>query len=342
MLSIIIPTYNRKETVKETLSHLMKTGELAGYVHEVIVINDGDVELDDIADGCDGLNIRIIKNIGRKGASAARNLGASLAVYDLLLFIDDDMLLNDGSIAQIIEFHRNHSNCLMSGSREYSPEIIEKMGESSFGRFMIEYGDSGMEGAEKNAVSENLYESKTLASFCLSMPKRIFELLGGFNENFPYAGCEDQEFTMRALEKNLKLYYLTSIKTFHNDLQTGRKDKWLNRQFTGVQGFPLLCELYPERKSLALFVENIDTTERDDLRLKAKKTFKKVAFGKAGFFVLATFTKVFEKASFFQPILNKCYRLMGGMMIYQGFQIGQRNLQKIENTGRHTQKNKLA
>jgi hypothetical protein len=171
------------------------------------------------------------------------------------------------------------------------------------------------------------------------MPKRTFERLNGFNENFPYAGCEDQEFTMRALKLDLKLYYLTSIKTYHNDLQTGRKDKWLNRQYTGVQGFTLLCELFPERKLSSLYRENYPISSNDGLRLIIKKVFKRVFYGKSGFYVLKNITDFLEKTFVWENVLNKCYRLLGGMMIYQGFQIGQKNLynsKKLEKQSRET------
>ena len=341
MLSIIVPTYNRKETIQETLRHLAQIGELSNYIHEIIVVNDGEVELSELENSYQGLNVRVVKNKG-KGAAAARNFGAALAIYDLLLFIDDDMLLNENAIPQIIEFHKDKSNCMMSGSREYSPEILEKMSRHSFGRFMVSDGDSGMGGAELKQVGENLYECKTLASFCLSMLKGTFDRLNGFNEKFLYAGCEDQEFTMRALELDIKLYYLTSIKTFHNDLQTGLRDKWLSRQFTGVQGFPLLCELYPARKSSLLFRENYPVTSEDDLKLKIKKVFKKVAYGKSGFYVLKNLTGFLEKFSATEAVLNRCYSLMGGMMIYQGFQIGRKKLPNDQKTAKQNPKNEFA
>ena len=341
MLSIIVPTFNRKDTIKETLRYLAHIGELAGFVHEIIVVNDGEVELSDLENSNQGLNVKVVRNKG-KGAAAARNFGAGLATYDLLLFIDDDMLLNENAIPQIIEFHKDKTNCMMSGSREYSPEILEKMNRHSFGRFMVRAGDSGMDGAELKQVGENLYECKTLASFCLSMLKSTFERLNGFNENFLYAGCEDQEFTMRALELDMKLYYLTSIKTFHNDLQTGSRDKWLSRQFTGVQGFPLLCEIYPQRKSSALFRENYPLTGEDGLKLKIKKIFKKIAYGKSGFYMLGTLTDLMEKTIASETILSRCYRLMGGMMIYQGFQIGRSNLPNLEKASQQAPKNKIA
>lgn len=341
MLSIIIPTFNRREIVKETLKHLSSTGALKNFPHEIIVVNDGQVELSDLENSFDGINIKIIKNI-RKGAAAARNFGAKTAIYDLLLFVDDDILPVDGAIEKIIEFHRNNNDVLLSGTWVYSPEVLENLRKTSFGRFKIENDYTCMGGVDKKQIAQDLYESESLASFCLSATKKTFERIGGFNENFPYAGCEDQEFSIKAAQRGVKLNYLTTVKTLHNELDRGDRERWMQRQFTGVQGFPLLCELYPHRKSAALFTENFPIESKDNLKLKTKKVIKKIAYGKLGFRLLETLTNVLEKVLPTEKILNRCYRLMGGMMIYQGFQIGLKNLPALEKTSKPAPKSEFA
>ena len=341
MLSIIVPTYNRRETIKETLRHLVHIGELSSFKHEIIVVNDGEVELSDLENNYDGLNVKVVAN-KRKGAAAARNFGASLAIYDLLLFIDDDILPAEDSIKQIIEFHKDNQNSLFSGTWTYSPQVLESLEKTPFGRFKIKNDYICMGGVRKEQIAQNLYESESLASFCLSMRKEVFEYIGGFNENFPFAGCEDQEFSIKASTLGVKLKYSTTVKTFHNELDRVDKEKWLNRQFTGIQGFPLLCELYPQKKSSLLFRENYPITGDDELKLKIKKIFKKIAYGRTGFYLLKKLTKVLEKTLATETILNRCYRLMGGMMIYQGFQIGRNNLLNVEKIAKQTPKNRFA
>jgi len=109
-----------------------------------------------------------------------------------------------------------------------------------------------------------------------------------------------------------------------------------------VQGFPLLCELYPERKSSLLFRENQPITGEDDLKLKIKKVFKKLAYGKVGFHILKKLTGVLERTSATETILNRCYILMGGMVIYQGFQIGRKKLPNDKKTAKQNPKNEFA
>lgn len=330
-VSIIVPTFRRSGTLKETLTVLSKL-DYPPQSYEVIVVDDG--SNDDTRQVVESFQSKLPNFIyhyqENGGAAKARNTGAGIASYDLLLFIDDDILLTDDSLERIIEFHKTNKDSLLSGTWVYSSKVLEHLKQTPFGRFKIHNDYTCMGGIEKNRLSDNVYECESLASFCLSMTKETFHRIGGFNENFPYAGCEDQEFSMRASSLHLKLYYLTDILTFHNELDRVDKEKWLNRQYTGVQGFPLLCELYPERKRSELFRENYRITAQDDLRLKIKKVIKKATFGKSGFYILKTLTDLMEKVPMPEPILNKCYSVMAGMMIYQGFQVGRNNLQNLE------------
>lgn len=332
-VSIIIPTFRRPAILRETLAALadLKRPEKD---FDVIVIDDGSEDETSAVVKSFQVKFRHLDYHYQKnrGAAAARNAGAKLAEGEILLFIDDDILLADDAIAGLIEFHQSNENCLLSGTWTYSPEVLKRLRETPFGRFKIRNDYTCMGGIEKRKLADKLYESESLASFCLSLPKETFFQIGGFDENFPYAGCEDQEFSMRALDSGIKLIYSTSIKTYHNELDRGDQDQWFRRQYTGVQGFPLLCELYPERKSSSLFRENFPITSDDNLSLKIKKIFKKVTYGPIGFRVLKTSTAVLEKTFVAEPILNRCYRLLGGMMIYQGFRVGQRNLRRLKNT----------
>ena len=90
MISIIVPTYNEKGVLEDCIESL---GEQTLNDFEIIVIDDGS------KDG----TLEILKNLKRslpnfkfakqnhKGAGAARNLGASLAKGQILVFVDADM-----------------------------------------------------------------------------------------------------------------------------------------------------------------------------------------------------------------------------------------------------------
>ena len=86
-ISVVIPLYNKKDTIAATLASV--TGQTLP-AREIIVVNDGST------DGCEAvvesLRIPSLRLVHQKnaGVSAARNYGASLALSEWVAFIDGD------------------------------------------------------------------------------------------------------------------------------------------------------------------------------------------------------------------------------------------------------------
>src|SRR4051794_7990499 len=91
--SVIVPTYNRADQLDELLAAL---AEQRWYAFEIVVVDDGSTDdtrtlLRDRE--CDGVRWATQAN---SGPWAARNLGASLARGEWLVFLDDDDRVADG------------------------------------------------------------------------------------------------------------------------------------------------------------------------------------------------------------------------------------------------------
>ncbi len=84
MISIILPTFNRFEIVRETILKIIDIKTDIRF--EVIVVNDGEALPFTISHP----RLSILKN-PKRGAASARNFGATHSKFDLLFFIDDDM-----------------------------------------------------------------------------------------------------------------------------------------------------------------------------------------------------------------------------------------------------------
>ena len=92
LLSVIIPTRNRKESLYQTLAALFRQ---KAAIHEVIVIDSSDVPID-------ASELRAEFDFGalcllRAGASvcAQRNQGIRKATGDYILVLDDDIVVDD-------------------------------------------------------------------------------------------------------------------------------------------------------------------------------------------------------------------------------------------------------
>jgi glycosyltransferase involved in cell wall biosynthesis len=83
--SAVIPAYNEEDCIERCLETLL---DQTRPPHEVIVVDDGST--DRTQQIVEGLGVRLLHQ-SHRGPGAARNLGASRATGDILVFVDADM-----------------------------------------------------------------------------------------------------------------------------------------------------------------------------------------------------------------------------------------------------------
>lgn len=117
--SVIIPTFNKAERLKITLLSIAQLSLIEEC--EVIIVNDGSTDntagiLNEAInnDFAEKINLRVIttKNMGR---SHARNCGIQNSSGELLIFSDDDLILNREFILNHIASHKDKDNLVIHG-----------------------------------------------------------------------------------------------------------------------------------------------------------------------------------------------------------------------------------
>jgi glycosyltransferase involved in cell wall biosynthesis len=109
-LSVVIPVYNEREQIGETLRELAEAlRETGGLEAEVIVVDDGssDGSADAALAAANGLSLSVVRqqNLGR---FAARRAGLEAASGDYVLFIDSRVTLVPGSLGFAAERIARH------------------------------------------------------------------------------------------------------------------------------------------------------------------------------------------------------------------------------------------
>ncbi len=106
MISLIIPTYNSSQFIKETISsaQLQTCNDI-----EIVIVDDGSI--DNTAEIVSNMNgpVKIIRQ-QNKGRGAARNNGISQAKGEYIAFLDHDDLLFPESIADRVAFLESKPN----------------------------------------------------------------------------------------------------------------------------------------------------------------------------------------------------------------------------------------
>ncbi|HEU5182760.1 MAG TPA: glycosyltransferase [Candidatus Polarisedimenticolia bacterium] len=200
-LSIVVPTYNRRELLSRTLPALLQRAREEGPA-EVIVVVDGSADgtLEILAGYVHDPGLQVIFQENR-GLAAARNRGTAAAAAEAVLFLDDDMLLDEGALAQHRAAHAPEGERVVFGSlglapgprRSFLKEGVEVWGEQVRERlsapgYRFRFDDCHFGHA---SVSRSLLRSR-----------------GGFDETYVKFGNEDYDLGWRLIQASAEMRFL--------------------------------------------------------------------------------------------------------------------------------------
>ena len=107
-VSVIVPTYNRPEILKRALKSV---AEQTHQNIEIIVINDGGVDVSDVVNQFE--NVVYISKQENKGLPAARNTGIRLATGKYITYLDDDDIIYPHSVETMVNALDNNPEKLV-------------------------------------------------------------------------------------------------------------------------------------------------------------------------------------------------------------------------------------
>jgi glycosyltransferase involved in cell wall biosynthesis len=223
-VSIIIPTYNGSHRILNVLRAL-EDQTVSDF--EVIVAIDGSEDRTKEVLENHRVKFNRFKVIEQtnKGRASIRNFGAGKADGDLLIFYDDDTIPANDSIEKHVEFSRIQQNCLCGGIAIEDPGFCKTDIQKYKRHLSLKWTAKYQQGLNK-LNRENLF--LTAANF--SIPKSIFDKLGGFDERL--TDGEDFELGVRALHEGLEVYFDKSNMAWHDDFITCRSYILRQRQYT--------------------------------------------------------------------------------------------------------------
>ena len=115
-ISVIIPTYNRYEDLDNCLKSILAQ---TWKVKEVLIVDDSEnSETRHLVEGRKGafedigIALRYIKNMRGKSSAIARNVGIDHAQGEIILFLDDDVILNADYIDCLLKVYGEMAGCL--------------------------------------------------------------------------------------------------------------------------------------------------------------------------------------------------------------------------------------
>ncbi len=221
LLTAVIPTYNRKESLLRTLAALARQ-TLPPNEFEVVVVSDGSP--DSTVEAARALELpyrlRVLEQ-PNCGPSVARNYGARAACGDLLVFIDDDIEPVPDFLKIHAEAHSVHDNLVLIGPQSMPPGETcsvwiyweHRMLERQYTRFI-----SG----EWNVGGNNLYSGN------FSLSRRHLLDVGGFDPKFKRQ--EDVELGLRLEARGLEFRFDPAANGLHRPVRSF--EAWYTTPYT--------------------------------------------------------------------------------------------------------------
>jgi glycosyltransferase involved in cell wall biosynthesis len=175
-VSVIIPVCNGAGTLQACLDAVSRTGTSC----ECIVVDDGSTDAS--AQIARRAGVRVIDAVTRGGPARARNIGARAASGEILLFIDADVCVHQGTIARAVRALADDSSLdAVIGSYDFEPAEPNFLSQykNLFHSFVHHHG---------------CRDASTFWTGCGAIRRSFFLQAGGFPEQWKRPSVEDIAF----------------------------------------------------------------------------------------------------------------------------------------------------
>lgn len=213
-LSIIIPTHRRPEILKKCLEYLEKQS-IAGQLEVIVISDDGGETINQVNKSAYQIDLKIIE-ISPVHQGTARNRGTEKAGADYILFIGDDIFLQE----KACEYHLQSLNIksdkefAVLGFTTWNPALnitpamrwLEKSGWQFGYPKIVKY--------DQFFLPPKIQPQFSYTSH-ISLPRKV-ALANPFCEDVSLYGWEDIEWGTRLMESGVRLLYQSRAKAWHH------------------------------------------------------------------------------------------------------------------------------
>lgn len=234
-VSVIISTYNRADSLKDTLESL-RHQQANGHSFEVIVVdNNSKDHTREVVEHFANVNGCTMKYVfeSKQGISYARNTGIREAKGELIAFTDDDVVVDRQWIAFIWDCHRETGALAIAGKIErlWNCERPEWLTEEISGPLI--HQDLGIfrkrwDSKNRHMVGANMIFHRSVFEkhgfFCEELGRRGDQLVGG----------EDREFFQRLWEHQVSIFYEPEAVVAHKVERDRLTKEYMRRWFWEV------------------------------------------------------------------------------------------------------------
>ncbi len=180
-VSVVIPTYNREQTIARALRSVLAQN-FSDY--EVIVVDDGSTDatatvLDEFAE-----TIKVLQQPKNQGVSSARNRGIHAATGEWLAFLDSDDEWLPSKLTQQMDYIKDHPKDRIVQTEEIWIRHGRRVNPREVHR------------KRRGWIFPHMLQRCLVSPSAAMVHSSVFASLGLFDESLP--ACEDYDFWLRA------------------------------------------------------------------------------------------------------------------------------------------------
>jgi GT2 family glycosyltransferase len=211
-VSILIPVYNHVRLTLECLTSLVQNTGTIPY--EVIVTDDGSSDATpEILPQVNNLIYR--KNSANVGFLRNCNLGAEMARGEFLLILNNDTQLTPGWLDALIRAFEENKNTGLAGPRfVYPAGWLQEAGAAILrDASAVLLGEGGDPSQPRYNYDR---EVDYCSGACILIKTEFFKKIGGFDQTFAPAYCEDTDLSLQVHQQGLKVIYVHDSVVIHH------------------------------------------------------------------------------------------------------------------------------
>jgi glycosyltransferase involved in cell wall biosynthesis len=315
-VSVIVPTFNRASMLRELLSSLAQQSyPLTAY--EVIIIDDGSTdETRTVAAENWPFTLRYIWQTN-EGDAGARNRAAQISQAEILVFLDDDILVEPDYIRSVVAEHDVTEHRVVIGTMNTSVGMA----------WPVTYVRDRPQLPSDNVKSSVVPFTEVCSNSMSVRRQDYFEV--GMMDSLGFSGSSmwcDVDFAYRASLKGFE-FRRCNARYWHRDHVSRNVSSLATRMKVAAYRAVVLLQKYPDLKPhLTMFDDKTPIQWRKDSpRLMIRKAARNLASSPVVLWGLTVVVGIISQRQGLSALLPTLHRYIIGGHIFQGYRDGLRD-----------------